>query len=58
MLFSHFLSDLELSELLARRKKIYETLHPATIARNLPGQASRVDFNIINFDKHWYDTSC
>ena len=34
------LSDLELSELLARRKKIYETLHPATIARNLPGHAS------------------
>ena len=34
------LSDLELSELLARRKKIYEMLHPATIARNLPGHAS------------------
>ena len=34
------LSDLELSELLARRKKIYETLHPTTIARNLPGHAS------------------
>lgn len=34
------LSDLELSELLARRKKIYDTLHPATIARNLPGHAS------------------
>lgn len=34
------LSDLELSDLLARRKKIYETLHPATIARNLPGHAS------------------
>ena len=34
------LSDLELSELLARRKKIYERLHPATIARNLPGHAS------------------
>ena len=34
------LSDLELSELLARRKKIYETLHPATIARNLPGHVS------------------
>ena len=33
-------SDLELAELLARRKKIYETLHPATIARNLPGHAS------------------
>ena len=34
------LSDLELSELLARRKRIYETLHPSTIARNLPGHAS------------------
>ena len=34
------LSDLELSELLARRKKIYEALHPTTIARNLPGHAS------------------
>ena len=33
-------SDLELAELLARRKKIYETLHPATIARNQPGHAS------------------
>ena len=33
-------SDLELAELLARRKKIYEALHPATIARNLPGHAS------------------
>ena len=33
-------SDLELAELLARRKKIYETLHPTTIARNLPGHAS------------------
>ena len=33
-------SDLELAELLARRKKVYETLHPATIARNLPGHAS------------------
>ena len=37
------LSDLELSELLARRKKIYETLHPATIARNLPGHASNYE---------------
>ena len=36
-------SDLELSELLARRKKIYETLHPATIARNLPGHASNYE---------------
>ena len=34
------LPDLELSDLLARQKKIYETLHPATIARNLPGHAS------------------
>lgn len=34
------LSNLELSELLARRKKIYETLHPATIARNEPGHVS------------------
>ena len=33
-------SDLELAELLAHRKKIYETLHPATIARNQPGHAS------------------
>ena len=33
-------SDLELAELLARRKKMYETLHPTTIARNLPGHAS------------------
>ena len=37
------LSDLELSELLARRKKIYETLHPSTIARNLPGHASNYE---------------
>lgn len=37
------LSDLELSELLTRRKKIYETLHPATIARNLPGHASNYE---------------
>ena len=37
------LSDLELSDLLARRKKIYETLHPATIARNLPGHASNYE---------------
>ena len=37
------LSDLELGELLARRKKIYETLHPATIARNLPGHASNYE---------------
>jgi len=37
------LSDLELSELLVRRKKIYETLHPATIARNLPGHASNYE---------------
>ena len=37
------LSDLELSELLARRKKIYETLHPATIARNLPGHANNYE---------------
>ena len=37
------LSDLELSELLARRKKIYETLHPKTIARNLPGHASNFE---------------
>ena len=37
------LSDLELSELLARRKKIYEMLHPATIARNLPGHASNYE---------------
>ena len=37
------LSDLELSELLARRKKIYETLHPATIARNLPGHTSNYE---------------
>ena len=37
------LSDLELSELLARRKKIYETLHPTTIARNLPGHASNYE---------------
>lgn len=37
------LSALELSELLARRKKIYETLHPATIARNLPGHASNYE---------------
>ena len=34
------LSDLELAELLARRKKIYETLHPTTIARNEPGHVS------------------
>jgi len=37
------LSHLELSELLARRKKIYEALHPATIARNLPGHASNYE---------------
>ena len=37
------LSDLELSELLARRKKIYEMLHPATIARNLPGHVSNYE---------------
>ena len=37
------LSDLELSELLARRKKIYETLHPTTIARNLPGHVSNYE---------------
>lgn len=37
------LSDLELSELLTRRKKIYEALHPATIARNLPGHASNYE---------------
>lgn len=37
------LSDLELSDLLARRKKIYETLHPTTIARNLPGHASNYE---------------
>lgn len=37
------LSDLELSELLARRKIIYETLHPSTIARNLPGHASNYE---------------
>ena len=37
------LSDLELSELLVRRKKIYEALHPATIARNLPGHASNYE---------------
>ena len=37
------LSDLELSDLLARRKKIYETLHSATIARNLPGHASNYE---------------
>ena len=37
------LSDLELSELLVRRKKIYEMLHPATIARNLPGHASNYE---------------
>lgn len=37
------LSDLELSELLARRKKIYEALHPETIARNLPGHASNFE---------------
>jgi len=37
------LSDLELSELLARRKKIYETLHPSTIARNLPGHVSNYE---------------
>ena len=37
------LSDLELSDLLARRKKIYEALHPATIARNLPGHASNYE---------------
>ena len=33
-------SDLELAELLARRKKIYEALHPATVARNQPGHVS------------------
>lgn len=37
------LTNLELSELLARRKKIYETLHPSTIARNLPGHASNYE---------------
>lgn len=37
------LSDLELSELLVRRKKIYEALHPATIARNLPGHVSNYE---------------
>jgi len=37
------LSDLELSELLARRKKIYETLHPSTIARNLPGHVNNYE---------------
>lgn len=42
------LSDLELSELLARRKKIYETLHPETIARNLPGHASNYESSTDN----------
>ena len=34
------LSELELCELLARRKKIYEILHPGTVARNVAGHAS------------------
>ena len=42
------LSDLELSELLARRKKIYEVLHPATIACNLPGHASNYQTSTDN----------
>ena len=34
------LSDLAMSELLARRKRLYETMHPTSIARNKPGHAS------------------
>ena len=30
------LTNTELNDLLARRKKLYETLHPETIARNRP----------------------
>lgn len=37
------LSDLELCDLLARRKKIYETLHPSTVARNVAGHASNYE---------------
>jgi ParB family chromosome partitioning protein len=34
------LTNAELSSLLARRKKLYETLHPETIARNRPGHVN------------------
>ena len=34
------LTNTEVSSLLARRKKLYETLHPETIARNRPGHVS------------------
>ena len=34
------LTNTELNDLLARRKKLYETLHPETIARNRPGHVS------------------
>ena len=37
------LSDLELCDLLARRKKIYEVLHPSTVARNVAGHASNYE---------------
>lgn len=34
------LTNTEVSSLLARRKKLYETLHPETIARNRPGHVN------------------
>ena len=34
------LTNTERSNLLARRKKLYETIHPETIARNRPGHVS------------------
>ena len=34
------LSDLAMSEVLARRKRLYEAIHPSTIARNKPGHES------------------
>ena len=34
------LTNTEVSGLLARRKKLYETLHPETIARNRPGHVN------------------
>ena len=42
------LSDLELSELLARRKKIYETLHPATIARTCRAMPATMNLRATN----------
>ena len=42
------LSDLELCDLLARRKKIYEILHPSTVARNVAGHASNYESSSDN----------